>query len=810
MFDNFYYYYLFDSAGIERYNFLQQAMSSGHRVPLKYLKFVFLGAPGAGKTTFMRRLIGEIISIDPDQVQPSTLTADQKDAIIKVCLADDESLISKTVVLLSKSLWCAIGNDKGKCPLEDETLLIFHAINESSHPHQPEQKSLIHSTSLDHSGSTEAHNIFQQGQEVSPTSKQSSSMQLSIHNDSIDCLFESVDKSKHSATSYSLQKTNSGIKMEKLMHKEEEELFEPAAPASTTKDIGSLYEMLKDLHVQGNYNEIAKIASESILVNMMDVGGQPPFLEMIPALALGPGLYLICFDLQNKIDQRYKVKYITESGTEHELQYSYAVVEVLFQCLSSIACFSPAISSDQSTQPNLPPPSQAAVIVGTHKDKLEGDDTVVLLNVESQIKSELEKLLTCSRVDEQDYHKYLCNYDGHVMITVDNTRGEDEIQCHRDHLEKIIRDRFHSESKSQIPASWLIFSIYFRQIAEHKSILTLEQCHQSAKELGIKSDDVQHVLWFLHHYIGIIMYYRKDDVEGLEEDIIICKPQVIFTSISELVLNTFQKDKCPDNHIRENFWERGQFTLSDIEKCNPSHESNADDTSVLSAKQLMCILQYLSVLVPLRAGVFFMPAALKMAPEDKLSKQSIIAPIVIRFQCVFVPIGCFTAMVAQLVCGREKNDWDLSDKDLYKNMVTFRVEGSHNVTLISHPKHYEVHLASVDCSHSTKNIEQVACNTLKIVCDALDTVLKRLGKQYVSSSDLTKYQIGFFCCNAHTDIPSHIIDHEAKHHLMLLKRGERCISASSVVKCMRDNTAVKLQPRHLAWSGVCNKINIVQ
>ena len=69
----------------ERYKFLQKAMKEGLTVPLKFLKFVFFGPPGAGKTTFLRRLIGENVTINK---QPSTLTADGKQLVIK-CLSED-------------------------------------------------------------------------------------------------------------------------------------------------------------------------------------------------------------------------------------------------------------------------------------------------------------------------------------------------------------------------------------------------------------------------------------------------------------------------------------------------------------------------------------------------------------------------------------------------------------------------------------------------------------------------------------------------------------------------------------------------
>ena len=121
---------------------------------------------------------------------------------------------------------------------------------------------------------------------------------------------------------------------------------------------------------ESKYDQIAKVLSQTTLVNIIDMGGQPPFLEMVPALAHGPGLYLICFNLQNEIDRRYDVAYITDDHKLHKLQYSYSVLEVLFHCLSSIACFSLRNRSNQAGDLPIPPPSEAAMIVGTHLDKL--------------------------------------------------------------------------------------------------------------------------------------------------------------------------------------------------------------------------------------------------------------------------------------------------------------------------------------------------------------------------------------------------------------------------------------------------------
>ena len=110
------------------YELLQQAMTDGLLVPLKFLKFVFFGPPGAGKTTFMRRLVGEIARIDPDYVQPSTLTADQKELMIKVCLNDSSR--NETLVINPTSEWCSVTNKEGKCSLNEEAMIIYHFVND--------------------------------------------------------------------------------------------------------------------------------------------------------------------------------------------------------------------------------------------------------------------------------------------------------------------------------------------------------------------------------------------------------------------------------------------------------------------------------------------------------------------------------------------------------------------------------------------------------------------------------------------------------------------------------------------------------
>ena len=747
-------------SGTTRNEFLQQALKEGFCVALKYLKFLFLGPPRAGKTTFLRRLINEIISIDPQKVQPSTQVAEMRDGVIKVS-PDKEEMGKKSAVI--NSSWSSIESDGD---LDKEALMIYRFINENK-----EDKI---TTATNDIGDAATKN------------------QQESENTSIPNLLHtpvSSDESRNVQPKQETQEPKQALQQPEATQLDQK----PVNKLLEDPEVEEVFKEWERLLIQQKYSQIEKILTNSILANMIDMGGQPPFLDMLPALTIGPALYLICFNLQNEISQRYPVMYVSENGVEYKLQYSYSVLEVIFQSLSSIACLSP--TSDQS-QPieSMPPPCQIASIVGTHKDKV---NETVAARKDKEIQKELENLLEYEYLDEEPYHKYLSRFDGRLVLFVDNTGDRAEIDQHRKVIKEMINEKFYDDSKYRIPASWLMFSIFLRKM--HKDVITIEQCQQIAERLHIPPDHTKDVLWYLHHHIGILMYYRKDEVKGLEKDIIICQPQIIFTCVSELILNTFLP--C-DDHTQQEFWKKGQFRLRNVRKANQESELTVD--------QLLSILEFLNVLVrldPEHDTVFF-PAVLKVASDKEIlslladpclgHSSTLVAPLMIRFYCVFVPLGCFSALIARLVSTMRKS-WKLSRKvAMYKNMVSFQVEGSYSVTLIARLKRYEVHLAPLPKTTPYRPTAQVAKDVQATVCKTLNSVLDRLRKQYTSSPDLTMYQFGFICYH---NVCTQDLQDSQPEHLMLFERGEHTVSGSLLIKCIQNDTAVALQQRHLIWSG---------
>ena len=60
---------------------------------------------------------------------------------------------------------------------------------------------------------------------------------------------------------------------------------------------------------------------------------------MLPALTVGPGLYLLFIDFQNDLEECYKLTFCNASGESSIPVHSdYTVMETLFSSLSSISC----------------------------------------------------------------------------------------------------------------------------------------------------------------------------------------------------------------------------------------------------------------------------------------------------------------------------------------------------------------------------------------------------------------------------------------------------------------------------------------
>ena len=714
---------------MEHFEAYQRALKDGANLTLRCLKFLFFGPPRSGKTVVRRRLLREIVNLSQlNEPSVSTGVAETNDVIIR-------KLTSETAAIAGSQWWSMKRSKEG-------TKLDMYSEGDLGYLAQLFYQLIYKSTTL----STISEQVLLQPHIIEHAKMASSS--VDVQDD--DILASTLPYHK--------------------------------SPEVNQMEINNAFEKLTNILQSDSPVELKQLLEEITMINMMEVGGVPAFLDMLPALTTGPALYLLFFRLDQELHKHYPVRYLpADSKDEITLESSYSIEEVLFQSLASIACFSRHSHAIPASQPSL------ALLCGTYEDRVSVAQIF-------QIDRILQEKLMRTRLYEGGL--LLKSSKGKMMFTVDNIFGteESEMSYIREDIERIIKAFFPA---IPIPASWLMFRIVLHLL--NKPVVSLAQCEEIAKRLSMHTP-VQEAIWFFHHNIGSLMHYP--DIPSME-GIVICGPQVLFDSISSLIIDKFKHgNRALRPHEIDEFHQKGQFTLSHIQDNLRS--------SYLELKQLMDILKYHNIVSEIKHDQeenfsqsepkFIMPAILKSASDKELDipvttspADQATAPIMIHFEGGFVPFGVFSTSIAHLIALHDSMSpkWQLCD-DLKRNKITFCIDGTFYATITSRLQYLKIVVSHHPRARSKCSLSKICSAVRQTVVGTLETVISKMRyKPYAMietplfSSIEQPFDLAFTCCleDSHTD------------HLMKVVEADGKLYA----KCLKTAIALNLVDEHLIW-----------
>ena len=544
-------------------------------------------------------------------------------------------------------------------------------------------------------------------------------------------------------------------------------------------DIDEMFSIIGEAMKDDQWDAVQYLLKDIILLIHTDTGGQAEFMDLHASLVQGPSFNLLYSRLVDHLDSQFKVHYTNEEGVSTEEEDStMTVAEVLFQALASIACFSGCFSGGVSAPSEgahkLSAGSKSKVMfVGTHRDMVTESDF-----------REKDRLLQQKVKDTEFYDKGIVEFasDEKLMLAVNNWSGDqDEIDGIRAVLERVIEKSFE---KVPIPAAWLMLSLYIRK--KGCRTMTLAECERIASKVGIGPEELQEALWFLHHRIGVLLYYPE--VESLKGTVM-CTVQVLFDSATNLIKNTFTFDKV-GKAASEKFREKAQFSLEEVKEALSCH---TDD--LIPLEKLVELLQHLNILTVILTSRadgtternFFMPCVLRSARASDLSvplEPSDPAPLMLRYECGYVPMGVFPSMITNLVSQRLE-DWHMIVEDLRKNRVKFYVgDDCDTVTLLSHPWFLEIVISRNASSEAPVAVESVCASVRRVIQSTLHTVTSSMNSPFSM-----QYQFGFEC-------PTH----SGRQHLCVLPK-----EGAKNMWCLlnrRKRSPVPMQPCHKVWFAI--------
>eukprot|EP00731_Ephydatia_muelleri_P012929 Em0007g239a len=271
-------------------------------------------------------------------------------------------------------------------------------------------------------------------------------------------------------------------------------------------------------------------------LQIIDGGGQPSFQEIFPLLISGPSVTLLIFKLTDDLETSYTVQYQPESGSGGQKAWedAYVVKDIISHAISSFA-------SQKKTTAPVP---CKILLVGTHKDKLgDASQDPHDSNKKAKIESTAEQLhgwLHQSKAFESIQVRSIEDF----INSIDNNDENDIVS-----IRKKIEETISQLDSQDIPAPWLVFDFVLRKHAKQNELqkIAKRDCIGIASICGVKDDEVDVVLHYLHFEAGTLLYYS--DIPTLNQ-CVITDFQLIFDSISKIIIQFFDDNSVNGPHMK--------------------------------------------------------------------------------------------------------------------------------------------------------------------------------------------------------------------------------------------------------------------
>ena len=417
-------------------------------------------------------------------------------------------------------------------------------------------------------------------------------------------------------------------------------------------------------------------------VYIIDTGGQPQFLQLLPAFVKNISSCVCFAKLNESLDDKPMVAFFDESGKKcgSSYQSEHSNLQVIESCVRTIHSKSGLLSER----------SPSFMIVGTHHDEYEQNPPAETLEIKnSKLKTKLGPILESKLV----YHKA-----DSLIFPINCKKPEDKDRVVVSEFRKCVM-KYCMEPESKIPLAWFVLEQRIRQYAAKKNVayVTRSACSKISKKLNMSDKMFEAAL---DHLLKLNIFRSYSSLSEL----IFCDTQVVLLKLTELVQHSFKlqgPDDIGPNHQELVFMNKGVITIKFLKKFTSFY------SDVFTPENFLDILRELLAIADMKSEKYFMPSLLKELSESEIQNyrcnSKFLSPLLLYLDEGCLPNGLFTSLIAAL---SNDHDWSLSfiDKEptcLYQNCVEFSIPGGvpGSVTLIASFEYIEIH---IDCIFETE------------------------------------------------------------------------------------------------------------
>ena len=472
------------------------------------------------------------------------------------------------------------------------------------------------------------------------------------------------------------------------------------------------------------------------IITLLDTGGQPEYIHLLPTINIYPTVTFVIHDLSKDLNDQVLVEY-SQHGKHVFAPYhlSYSNLDLIKLLMSAANDYIEKPASDIPKLVTIPGTDKKSYIclVGTHADKVSEEKV-------KEVENKLNTLVNMTHCEAAVWQ----NSSENVLFAVNNaTAGQADSE---DPVAKVIRRKIETLAEGKevydLPITWMLFQLEIQEVCSKngKNYISFKDCIDLARETGLmhKEKEVKSVLLY-HHLLGVLIYFEK--VPGLC-DYVIVDHQWWFDKLSNIICTTFHQDSF-NHHAVQKLKYQGLLSKELLQ-----HVEWKDDIKEEFFLSLLVQMRIIAPIVKQNKEIeeYFIPYVLPTCDLCNCSKildqygslQG--EPLLVQFCSGFLPRGLFCCLIVELLQHSPKG-WEVhfSHKNThhsFSNMITFVLPNSYTLSLLD-----KVSFLEAQVRHLTKEASHIPVHNeaFNYLVYALTEVCIHLNFDY----DRLKY--GFTC-----------------------------------------------------------------
>ena len=452
-----------------------------------------------------------------------------------------------------------------------------------------------------------------------------------------------------------------------------------------------------NLFIEAFKNISSKKVLNVRLVQFIDSGGQPQFLELLPVFVQDVSVVLYALNLSESLNHCPMIYFYGKDsqpvGKPYKSPSSHK--QVLEQCVRA--------AHARDFRPRF-------FVVGTHRDEEDKCSET------KRGKGDVIKQMVNSEY-------LICKNGVDVIWDINGANPDSYDQKVASELRHALVDHCNDEATPSLPIKWFGLEMEIKHTAV-RGVISLDRCLQLARSLGMDEQALEAALLHMVKYNLLLWYHNVPSLRN----IVFCDPQVILNIISDLVQC---KHELAGGEVLgiagvRNAWcskfrDHG-IVSTDFLNLNRFQQHFLD--IVFNVKHFTALMCHLFIMVPLEGGDYLMPALLDPLSSESISRHTASAkcqPLLLHLQNDLIPFGLFSCLVSSIQTECSVLEEKKVPVCLYRNCVSFKCRKfPAQFTIIDSSLFIEVHLNSArDIPTACRRIRKLIYDGIKKCSDVL-------------------------------------------------------------------------------------------